>query len=72
MITSDDPKVPVNRSMTTNSKGEFEAKGLKAGVYRVVVAQRNGEFDLLKILQSRQDPKNIVTVRDGELVKLEL
>ena len=41
------------------------------GSYRVIVAQRNGEFDLLKILQSRNDPGTLVTVEDGATVELE-
>jgi len=71
MISSDDPRNPYNTSLQTGPDGRFRVKGLKPGSYRVIVAQRNGEFDLLKILQSRNDPGTLVTVEDGATVELE-
>ncbi|NRA95922.1 MAG: carboxypeptidase regulatory-like domain-containing protein, partial [Planctomycetes bacterium] len=71
MVSSDDPRRPFNKSIVTDPEGSFEVKGLKPGTYRVVVAQRNGEFDLLKILQSRNDPGALVTVREGEVSEVQ-
>lgn len=71
MISSDDPRRPFNKSIVTGPDGSFEVKGLKPGTYRVVVAQRDGQFDLLKILQSRNDPNTLVTVREGHTLQIE-
>ena len=73
MMSSADPTAFFfNQSFTTNQKGEFEARGLQPGSYRVVVTQRGGEFDLLAMLQANQNPANIVSVAAGQTVELDL
>jgi len=71
MVSSDDPRIPFNKSIVTGPEGSFEVKGLKPGTYRVLVAQRDGQFDLLKILQSRNDPGSLVTVGEGEVSEVQ-
>ena len=71
MVSSDDPRIPFNKSIVTGPEGSFEVKGLKPGTYRVLVAQRDGQFDLLKILQSRNDPGSLVTVVEGEVSEVQ-
>jgi hypothetical protein len=73
MVTSDDP---VNAGKPhpprpTDPQGRVEVRGIKPGNYRVLVTQRNGEFDLLAILQSRQNPSSLVTVSEGQVLELE-
>lgn len=70
MISSDDPTRPFNRSQKTDANGTFSVKGLRPGNYRVVVAQRNGQFDLVRILQSRNDSSTLVTVTEGGVVEV--
>lgn len=72
MIQATDPSMAgSSRSVTTQSDGTFEAKGLTPGTYRVLVSQREGQFDLMVIIAQQQTARQIV-VRDGEVTELEL
>ncbi len=67
MISSSEPGVMWSRSVTTSSDGSYEVRGLKAGGYRLVATQRQGEVDLLAILKRAQDPGAAVYVVDGQV-----
>ena len=72
MISSTNPAHMFNWTGQTDIKGEFECRGLKPGSYRVMVHQREGQLQILNIFQNHQNPQNIVTVAEGQKVRLEL
>ncbi|MSR74772.1 MAG: carboxypeptidase regulatory-like domain-containing protein [Planctomycetes bacterium] len=67
MVSSADVGVMWSRSITTNSEGTYEVRGLKPGNYRLIATQRQGQVDLLAILKRAQDPGSMVYVGDGEV-----
>lgn len=71
-VTSADPAHVFSRTVNTDAAGGFEVKGLRPGSYRAVVTTREGQVDLMQLIKSQQDPSNLVSLRDGEVRKMEL
>jgi hypothetical protein len=69
MITGIDVAPPYSSSATTNREGVFRVTGLRPGSYRLVLVQVKGQFDLLKVLNSKDDNTNVLTVAAGKEVE---
>jgi hypothetical protein len=73
MISSSNPGgMPFNWSGKTNVRGEFECRGLPPGAYRVIVHQREGQVQIFEIFKNQKNPKNNVSVTEGEVMTMEL
>jgi hypothetical protein len=59
-----------SKSYPTDPNGSFRASGLKAGTYRIVVTQREGQFRLLDVFLQQKDPSAEYTVSDGQVLEL--
>ena len=55
----------------TDPAGRFSIEGLQPGTYKVIVIQRRGRVDLLKVMGTQNDPAHLHTLAEGEHLELD-